>query len=221
MTNNQCRQRRRCRRAWRWRCCAALQFSYFTNNTATDAAQSTDDCRFGGGAVLLDYSNQSHSASMWSSPTASSLGNVATKGCGGGVLLNSVAPGVVVLRTTTSVTTTAAGRRRRVRGRRELAPSGAAHRADRQPRQRATVVASTFASARTQLLHSVVELNIAKRSWRRLLHLQQRGHGVERLVREQRGGDSMAARSASTVRSCKGTDQSGVRSATARSRSTP
>jgi hypothetical protein len=70
----------------------ALRFTYFTNNTATaKVAPSTEECRFGGGAVLFDYSNQTQPFVTHINDCVFAS-NVAT-GCGGAVLLNNIAGG--------------------------------------------------------------------------------------------------------------------------------
>jgi hypothetical protein len=136
----------------------AFQFSYFINNTATDAAQSIDDCRFGGGALLLDNSNQSIPLNVEFSDCVF-LGNVAAKGCGGGVLLNSVAPGVVFAHNDLSHNTAQAGGAVYALGVSNSKWHGTSLTDNHANGDGGGIY---FRQCTHQVLHSVVELNIAK-----------------------------------------------------------
>jgi hypothetical protein len=136
----------------------AFQFTYFTNNTATAAAQSIDDCRFGGGAVLLDNSNQSIPLTVDFSDCVF-LGNVAAAGCGGGVLLNSIAPGSIFAQNDLSHNTATAGGAVYA-----LGVGGAKWRHTTLTDNHASGDGGGmyFRQCTHHVLHSIVELNIAK-----------------------------------------------------------
>lgn len=137
---------------------AVFQFTYFTNNTATATAPAIDDCRFGGGAVLLDNSNQSIPLNVDFSDCVFA-NNVASGGCGGGVLLNSIAPASIFTQNDLSHNSAVAG--------------GAVYAFGvTNAKWRHTTLTDNHASGDGggmyfrqcvhHVMHSVVELNIAK-----------------------------------------------------------